>query len=57
MNVGCITIPARDVSASITATVHVSGMRRFNLRCAVSMWLLRVAGWVFPFGVNVEIKL
>lgn len=52
-----ITMPARRLSETITATVTVTGTRTFNARCAIGMRMLKLAAWVFPFGVKVEVKL
>jgi hypothetical protein len=44
------------VAKEITATVTVTGLRRFNVRCAVGMWLLRLAAWVLPVKTEIETR-
>ena len=49
-----LSIPMHRVTKELTATIIVTGVRRFNVRCAVGMWLLRLAAWVLP--INVEVR-
>lgn len=51
-----ITIPMSSVSHNMTATIALTGLKRFNLRCRIGIALMRFAAWVLPFRTEVEVK-
>ena len=51
-----VSIPMHRLSKQITGTITVTGVRRFNARCRVGIWLLRLAAWVLPIMTEIEVK-
>ena len=49
-----ITIPASRVSNNVTATIRLTGMKPFRLRCFVGFWIIRVGAWVLPINTVIE---
>lgn len=40
----------------VTLAVRVTGMRRFNLRASVTLFLLRLARWTSPVPMELKVK-
>ena len=38
----------------VIGTIKITGRRRFNLRLSVSLWLIHLAAWVCPVGIDIE---
>ena len=55
-DIGRITVPAHDCIGGFTATITVTGLRRFNVRCWIGLRLLELAAWILPFRTDIEVK-
>lgn len=50
-----LLIDINEIDAGLhIGTVTVTGMRRFNLRMRLAVWLLAVVQWVAPVGLDIE---
>lgn len=41
-------------AGKLVGTITITGMRRFNARCALAVALVRLAAWVAPARIDVE---
>ena len=49
-----VRIPIDEISGRMTLNVRVTGLRRWNLRMRLALWLIRLAGVVAPIGFEIE---
>ena len=56
VNAGRIIVPVSETVGGVMATITMTGLRAFNLRCWVGMQLLRLASWVLPVHTHVEVR-
>lgn len=47
------TIPIERATDEILVEIKVTGLRRFNLRCKLGVWLLKLGAWVLPLKTKV----
>jgi hypothetical protein len=48
-------IPIDQISQSMTLHVEVTGMRRWNVRMRLAVWLIYLAALVAPIRFNVQV--
>ncbi len=46
-------VPIQKLARNVTVTVTVTGLRRWNARMRLSLWLISLAAFVCPVNVNV----
>lgn len=48
-----IQMPIQKLTRNVAVTLTVTGMRRWNARMRLSLWLISLAAFVCPVNVNV----
>lgn len=56
MEIGNITIPVSDFARRIECTVKISGMRIFSIRMSCVIGLIRLAAWIAPCTMKVDVE-
>ena len=54
-----IAVPVSKVARNagkLTATIRITGMRRWNARLRVAVWLLKFAAFIAPIGMQVNFE-
>ena len=51
-----IEVPMSEAARRLSATITLTGTRRFNVRFRVGLALMRLAAFVLPFRADVEVR-